>query len=202
MGLSKKFRLLSAALLAAGAVIADSPVSESRNYRVNLFPESAPVYIALKVQGDSFQDPFKWTMTITDIAGKALLQVSGDDAAIDKNFGDDAYVGGCKGYDACKRKWYLEDLPKTIPNSAHFVPKGEGMALPQWHVDAIKKRAGDFLKTKGLSEGDRADAVQEILQLLNQGGYAVFSPVDGPRSEGTVYMYVPSLGYFVPCDQD
>ena len=201
MGRALKFHWIWLALLMAGAVRADSPVEESRNYRVNLFPDSAPIYVALKVQGDSFEDPFKWTMTVTDVAGKVLLQASGDGDAIDKNFSDDSYVGGCKGYDACKRKWYFEDLPKTVPQSAHYIKKGEGMSLPDWRVQTLKKLAGDYLKAKGLKDSARDDAIQEMLDLLNQGGYAAFSPAVGPREDGTVYMYVPSLGYFVPFDQ-
>jgi len=188
--------------LLAAAAQADSAVNESRHYRVSLFPDSAPVYLGLNVQGDSFQDPLKWTMTITDVAGKVLLQVSGNDDAIDKNFGDDTYVGGCKGYDACKRKWYLEDLPKTVPNSVQYIKKGEGVALADWRVATLKKLAGDYLKAKGLSDKQVAAAVGDMQDLLNQGGYAAFSPVDSPRGEGTLYMYVPSLGYFVPFGQD
>ena len=184
-------------LLLVTAARADAPIDESRHYRVNLFPDAAPpVYVAYRVQGDSLQTPFKWTVTLTDTAGKVLLKADVDDTALDPKFSANNFIAGCKGYDACKRKWYFEDLPKSLPDDARYVKRGA--TLEDWRLDALKKLASDFLKAKGLNADKSADAILEMEGLLSRGGYGSFIMPAGPSAQGLGYIFVPSLGYFVP----
>lgn len=189
--------LLLASMLFAAVALADGTVDESRHYRVNLFPDAAPpIYVAYRVQGDSVQAPFKWTVTLTDTTGKVLLKADVDDTALDPKFSADGFVAGCKGYEACKRKWYFEDLPTSLPGDARYVRRGT--MLEDWQLDALKKLAGDFLKAKGLNADKGADVIREMEDLVNRGGYGSFILPAGPTAQGLDYMLVPSLGYFVP----
>ena len=72
-----------------------------------------------------------------------------------------------------------------------------GQVVETLYHDVLVEEASEFLKTKGLSEERRKAALDEMLMLLADRFDTLSfptSPVSGDRS----FMYVPSLGYFVP----
>src|SRR5262249_57485744 len=63
-----------------------------------------PLRTTLQVSGAGPKAPFHWSVTISDSNGSILFRTEHDDRAIDQFFGDDGFIDGCRGYDACKTK--------------------------------------------------------------------------------------------------
>lgn len=181
---------------------APSPVNEVRTFKMNILANASPADVTLKVSGASIQAPLKWSVTVTNASGAVVYSVEHDDKEIDSFFGDEGFIDGCKGHDACKRKWYFEDLPKTIGESANFVKPGHELGMENWRVETLHNLADEFLKKKGLDEAKRAAIIKEMENMMAHGGYGEITLVDSPVSQGPLYMFVPSLGYFVPFYED
>jgi hypothetical protein len=123
-----------------------------------------------------------------------LFQSEHDDRDLDQIFGAEGFVDGCKGYEACKNKWYFEELPKEVAGAITIVDRG---SFDQSERDALVRQADEFLKGKGLSDKQRGAVIEEMLTLHTGRFDSLVLPED-PVVGGNVFMYVPSLGYFVP----
>lgn len=192
--------IVALAFLTVGTTSGAAPalVNEVHSYKMTIEPDTPQATVTLRVNGASMQAPFKWSVVVTNVTGNVLFQVEHDDAWLDKFFGDDGYINGCKGHEECKQKWYFQDLPKTVSESFNFVKPLTSKKLEKWEIDSLNSEAGEFLKNKGLSESKRSAVIAEMESLMINGKYAEIWLVDSPVQQGSNFMYVPSLGYFVP----
>ena len=168
-------------------------VDEVRVFKTDLLGMSEPMVITLRIIGESFTSPFKWSIIISNSTG-TLFSIEHDDEGWDDN--DDGYGGECKGYTECKRQWYFHDLPGFLKNSIKNIDHTV-RPVEEWEVDVLKLLAGEFLKKKRMNPSRRSAVIKEMLDLLPTQ-YLRFCPPLHPEQNDACYMYVPSLGYFVP----
>jgi hypothetical protein len=155
-----------------------------------------PIKVTLQVRGTAPNAPFLWSVHVTDTNGSLLFQEEHDDRNIDKYFGDEGYISECKGYRECKDKWYFEELPKEVANGMEIIDHSS-KPVEAWERDALVGVADDYLKGKGLSSERRAEVTEEMMKMLAGRFDSLYVPIDFVQ-EASNFMYVPSVGYFVP----
>jgi hypothetical protein len=158
--------------------------------------------VNLQVTGAGLKAPFHWVVTVTDSQGSVLFRTEHDDSKLDAFFGDDdssRYIGGCKGYEACKNKWYFRDLTKEVSRAVTIDDKLDHPVdtVDTESHDVLVQEADQFLTARGLS-AERRKAVIDEMWAMKHGRFDSLSLPANPAVAGPSYMYVPSLGYFVP----
>jgi hypothetical protein len=178
---------------ASAATPAD--VDVVRSFSSDIFGDSKPAIVTLRIYGKEKTRPFKWSVTV-EKSSRIIFSTTHDDEWLDKFFSDEGYVEGCTGYTECKRKWYFSDLPLYLRNSLEKKNNG-GKSIEKWEIDTLKEMADNFLKKKGLDRAHRSAVLKEMINLFS-GSYVSFCPPYTSVHQEACYMFVPSLGYFVP----
>jgi hypothetical protein len=174
------------------------PVSKVWKFQANSARALGPLAITLRVSGTAISAPFVWTVTVLDAKEKSLFHVEHDDKGIDPFFGDEGFISiaGCKGYQACKEKWYFEELPKEVGAAVELVDQSN-QPVETWQHDELVRLGRDFLIRQGISEERHPAILDEMVVLLAGRFEKLYVPLD-PVQEGTTFMYVPSMGVFIP----
>ena len=76
---------------------------------VDLTGDSIADTVVLNLHISSWNEPVSWELYIVH-DHDTLYRVAGDDARIDKFYGDPEFMYQCDSYLECKKKWYLEQL--------------------------------------------------------------------------------------------
>jgi hypothetical protein len=85
-------------------------VDQTLTREADLTGDGKPERIALRLEGDSWQAPFRWSLSIASV-GKIVFSRQSDDSPIDSLFSEKGFVDDkCDSYIACKRQYYLHDL--------------------------------------------------------------------------------------------
>jgi len=158
-----------------------------------------PQTISVRVRGQTIQSPYRLELRVTDAGGQELHhEVSrGDD--FDEFFGRDWLVRDCEGYEACKAKWYFEDVPRLLKASfvsaEHALLSSEQAFYEQ--MDGVATR--DLLKM-GFAEARIKAVLQEMRGILGKPGFRLLAPVSRPMGDhGDAKVWVPSIRRFVSC---
>jgi hypothetical protein len=155
-----------------------------------------PITITLRVRGTTKDVPFLWSVQVTNTNGSLLFSAERDDQRIDQFFSDEGYMPKCEGYRECKDRWYFEELPKDVADGMKIIDHSN-RPVETWEYDALVTLAGDFLRNKGLSAERSSAVIAEMSSMLAGRFDALYIPLD-PAQEDSTFMYVPSVGYFVP----
>lgn len=166
-----------------------------RTFEIPQLQETPPVKATLRVSGKALRSPFTWGVTIEGKQG-VYFSANRDDAWLNSFFADQGYMDGCSGYEECKKKWYFSELPDAIRTS---IQRSAGRRSPpeDWELSALEALADEFLAQKNLNAAQRAKAISEMKNLLRQGFVTVAVPISPVQGDAS-FMFVPSLGYFVP----
>ena len=65
------------------------------------------------------RQPLSWSVTVKDQDNHLLYAVQRNDAWLDEFFRDAGYVDGCQSYEACKRRYYFDELPTHVSEPGH-----------------------------------------------------------------------------------
>lgn len=171
-------------------------VNYTRSFEVNLLDDGTPELVVLHIQGSSINSPLTWSVTVQNLS-TVLYHVERDDTWMDKFFNDDGYMNGCKGYIECKKQWYFHDLEeslhKSIRRESNFLS-----ALPdEWKLSTLNVLANEYLAKIEINESKRALIIKEMISILS-AEYAHVSVAISPVQDSANYVYVPSIGSFVP----
>jgi hypothetical protein len=180
------------------ARVAPAPIDKVFTFKGTSAHARNPLTMTMRVTAATFNTPFTWSVNVTDATGASLYQVEHhDDKNLDETLGAEGTISGCKGYEACKKKWYFTDLTKDVAEAVETVDNSKD-PLDQGQRGVLIDLADEFLKDRGLSEEKRKAVLEEMLGLLATRYDRLYIPED-PFAGSTSFMYVPSLGYFVPC---
>jgi len=158
------------------------------------FDDGHQAEIEYTVKGESIKEPFVWSLRIR-VHEQVVLDLLRDSPESDGPFKDPGYTYGCSGFDQCKRHWYFNQLPEAIERIIKKSP-GSGK-IAEWEVATMKSLASVFLKERGVSEEQTLEVLDEMLELRKKGFVTVVPPMT-PNQDDALFMFVPSLGYFVP----
>jgi hypothetical protein len=164
-------------------------------HAVDVTGDGKPDTITLRVTGKDMYSPLKWTLTISSL-GQTVFSHTNDDKDINGFFGDKNYVGGCKDYLECKRKWYFTDLLSrlVVPKSSYDV-KG---IMP-----GIEAVTGQYLAEHLGVKGEKAKAViSDIKKRLQNGQAIVISIPETPATASPIMVFSPVVNSFVEIYQD
>lgn len=167
-----------------------APVDKKIVRKVDVTGDGKPDTITLRVMGKDSYSPFTWTLTISSL-GETVLFHTRNDKNIDGFFGDQDYVGNCKGYQECKSKWYYKDLLSIliVPKSGYEL-KG---IMPE--IDVV---AGKYLADGLGIKGERAKAIiTNIKNRLQKGHAIVISIPDTPATGNPIMVFAPEVRRFV-----
>ncbi len=156
--------------------------------------ESHKAEIEYTVNGASSKEPFAWSLRIK-VQGKVALELLHNYPESDGPFKDPGHNDGCSGFDQCKRHWYFNQLPERIQRIIEKSPGSKELA--EWEVATMESLASGFLKKKGASKVQIQKVLKEMFELRKSGFVVVVPPIS-PNQDDASFMYVPSLGYFVP----
>ncbi len=156
--------------------------------------ESHKAEIEYTVNGTSPKEPFEWSLRIK-VQGKVALELMHNYPESDGPFKDPGYNDGCSGFDQCKRHWYFNQVPERIQRIIEKSPGSNELA--EWEVATMQSLASGFLSERGASKEEVQKVVKEMFELRKSGFVVVVPPIS-PYEDDASFMYVPSLGYFVP----
>jgi uncharacterized DUF497 family protein len=88
-------------------------VNKTLTREIDVIGDGIPEQIVLNLRGESWQKPFKRTLTIK-AKGKVILKHQSDDTWLDTYFADKDYVLDCADYLFCKKKYYEEDILRRL----------------------------------------------------------------------------------------
>lgn len=161
---------------------------------VDLRSDGRPDTVALHIVADGCAAPFTWTLTITSDA-RRIYSVHQDDSRLDRFFGDEGYVAGCRGYLECKRKYYFNDL---LADSLDPPFDLEGV-LDTAQSNTLRAVAGSYLAEHlGPAEERVGRIVSSMERLLRSNRAFVICVSTSPVTHDPLMMYVPELDEFVP----
>ena len=139
--------------------------------------------IAFHLRGDSWQAPFKWSLSLTSM-GKVVFAHDSDDAWLDKFFADKGYVDDkCASYLACKRRYYLHDILDNLVVRAEWPPDHHALrdeTSGSIRETLIEQLSGEYRKAPAQAEG-----IARSVKARVQSGRAllVYVPVSPVQSE-------------------
>ncbi len=172
-----------------------TPVNFEKRSQVNLLGGSHMQEVLLRITGESINKPLSWSVTVKD-GSKTLFAATHDDTWLDGFFGDESYIDSCADYLSCKKKWYFTELPDLVFKGV-FRTNKKTRSPEQWEISALRDLAGDYLEKQNLTPTQRGKAIEEMEHLLIQSYGQIILP-KSPVEMDSSYMYVPTLGYFVP----
>ena len=158
-----------------------------------------PQTITVRIRGQTPQSPYRLELKVTDAKGRELHREESRGDDFDSFFGRDWLVHDCQGYDACKAKWYFEDVPRLLRASfvaaEHALLVGEQAFYEQ--MDGVATR--DLLRM-GLAESRIPAVLQEMRGILGKPGFRLLAPVSRPMGDhGDAKVWVPGIARFVSC---
>ncbi len=160
--------------------------------------------IELRLMGESWSSPLKWTLTIPSL-GRTVFTYESDDAWLDRFFNDEGYVDDtCGSYLACKKLYYLHGILDGLVDKS-LVKPGWFDSYAAECPECVKGTPGSIyevltgqLTTTYKLPPKEADAVVAWIIGELKGGRAilVFVPIsavemDHPR------IWVPQVGAFL-----
>lgn len=166
-----------------------------RVFKSDVFGTDKPAVVTLRITGENQASPFMWSITV-ERSSDILFAAEHDDKWLDKFFSDGGYIDECEGYAECKQKWYFDDISFLLQDALKKINRTD-RPLKKWEADTLHILADEFLEKKGLDQTKRSAVLTEMVNLLSSS-YISFCPPYTPVQQDTCYMYVPSLGYFVP----
>lgn len=172
-----------------------SPINFVRTFEIPQLQETPPAKATLRVWGKALRAPFTWTVTVEGQGG-IYFSAKRDDAWLNSFFADQGYLDGCSEYEECKKKWYFSELPDSIQKSIQW-SSGRQSPPEDWELSTLESLAEEFLIQKKLKPAQRTKVIAEMKELLEQGFVSLAVPIS-PVQDDSSFMYVPSLGYFVP----
>lgn len=152
--------------------------------------------LLLRIKGESWNKPLKWTLTISS-KGKKIFEHESDDTWLDKFFKDKGYVNdSCTSYLECKRQYYLHDLLDELvvktdlsPNIRDFDKSSQGS------IYVVAKK--ELLEKFHLSESDATKTINWMIEKLETKEVPIlYVPISPVQSEFP-RMFVDRVGKFV-----
>ena len=171
-------------------------IARKFTYAADLTGDGRNESVVLAIQGAAMNRPFRWSLSVTDIAGRLLFKVEEDDSWLDEFFGDDGYMAGCSGYEQCKRRYYFEDKPQSV---AGCLKKGGTKDLAKvLGSENSLEAARSFLETKKTSPAATKAALQELPTLLQNEQTKSLCFENDPNHHGQNLVWLKTVGGFVP----
>jgi hypothetical protein len=152
--------------------------------------------IVLHLKGETWNKPFKWTLTIIS-RGKTIFEHKSGDTWLDAFFNDKGYVNKtCPSYLECKKQYYLKDLINNLVVKTDLSPNIH--AYDKSNLGSIHSIAKKELMTKfHLSEAEAIKTVDWMINKLKTKETPVlYVPISPVQSEFP-RMYVDRVGQFV-----
>ena len=170
------------------------PVNEVLTKRMDVTGDGAPDEIRLNLTGAAWDQPFKWTFSITS-NNKLVYEQSVDDAWLDRFFNDKGYVNEeCPDYLSCKKQYYLEDLFKYRFDRV----ESQNEPLNSEYLGEIRRGAKDSLLTKyHLNPAEAERTTNWVVDHIKSGRAVIFKVPISPVQGGCSQMYVPRVSGFV-----
>lgn len=153
---------------------------------LDLTHDGRPDKVIFSCTGKSISDPVAWSIRIVS-DGKTIYSETGDDAKTDQCFKDEGYVSDCTGYEACKYKWYTEDLLDL------FVAK----LSPEYDRPAPFRKLESSLVRHKTDRKEAAAIVAKLRKGIKEGKAYGINKDPSPVTYGPIAVWVPRLNRFV-----
>jgi len=185
--------LLTVVALACGSHDDRGVVQQTLTRNVDIDGDGVDDLVVLELHGESWKDPFRWSITAS-VNNTVSLSHDSDDSRIDKFFGESGYVNfTCGEYLTCKKQYYLHDildgLVKTVISPEAYDPNNPASL----HFVARK----ELIETYGLSDEDASEAVDWMAANLKARRLPVIYVPSSPVHSHLPQVYVPQVGKLV-----
>jgi hypothetical protein len=149
--------------------------------------------VAFHIMAKNFKSPFHWTLSIQS-NGQTIFYKAENDSDIDQFFNDEGYVGNCKGYKDCKKRWYFfEFVPLFLVNPKDFTKLNE--------KDIIQFAKPYLTDSCGVSPRQAKRIIHEIAVNVKSGRFTLLNYLPGP-GYGPIWIFVSDLKRFIPIWDD
>lgn len=170
-------------------------VNETISREVDVIGDGTRELILLNLLGESWEKPFKWTLTIK-AKGRVIFEYQSDDTWLDAFFAEEGYIQGCADYLSCKKKYYEEDILKwlvIVTDLSHNKHTFERSNPGSIHVVART----ELVEKYRLSESRASQIVESMISRLRSGQPPVLYVLISAVQSNFPIMYVPEVNGFV-----
>ena len=181
---------------------ADPPIDQTYTEVGRIAGSETGQTLTVRITAASFNAPFTHDFTVVDSGGEVLFHENVSASGWDKNFSDEGFVAGCSGYEACKRKWYFEDIPARLK---HYVTAARFPLFTDEEVFKvnIEPAAREDLQSKGKTKEEIDRAIAEMHDTLSRPGYFMMGSIGAPEGgDGHAMIWVRAVASYVPCYRD
>jgi hypothetical protein len=194
MILAKMKRILVLMLVSSPGL--SQEVHRNFTYRADLTGDGRAEKIVLDIHGADIRTPFQWSLSVTDTNGRVLFKVEKDDSWIDEAYGDPNYMGGCSGYEQCKRRYYFEEKPRSL---ATCLKSGDTQRSAKFFgFDNSSEAARQFLESKNTSPSTIDAALKELQGTLQNKSTLSLCYQEHEEDHGKLLVWLKTVGEFVP----
>lgn len=178
-----------------GEIATIDRVDETLTREVDVTGDGKLDLIALNFRGESWQAPFRWTLTIKSM-GKVIFEHKSDDTWMNPFFADKDYVLDCTDYVSCKKKYYERDILEVLVDAR--IPLPDSRIFDRDYPRSIYEVARDELVGKyHVSESQASLIIAAMISRLQSGGIPVLLvPVSAVQANYPI-MYAPEVSGFV-----
>jgi hypothetical protein len=150
----------------------------------------------LHITGKSFSSPFSWVYDLKSNGQIVYHYEASDDSTSDKFYADSNYVGHCKDYASCKKKFFFQELGLIIDSS---------MYPADWVADCLKnENLGNLtyhyiIDSCGITDKKEAKViVDSIASVIRNTKPKLISFLESAVMQGSSMIFVKRFNRFVP----
>lgn len=180
--------LVVASVMSSPVFASDAPIAINSTItkELDLTHDGKPEKVIYSCTGKSIKDPVVWSISIVS-DGKTIYSETGDGAKTDECFTDEAYVSDCTGYEACRYKWYTEDLLDL------FLAK----LSPEYNRPTPFKKLESVLLRNKATKKEATSIVANLRNGIKEGKAYGINKDPSPVTYGPIAVWVPRLNKFV-----
>lgn len=183
---------LTTTVLAADA---GAPIDQKLTREIDVTGDGVPEVIAVHLMAKDFNSPFRWTLTIAS-KGKVIYSVERDDEWLDELFKESDFVSNCRGYEAYKRKYYFELLPRVIIPKTLYDEEG---IMGDRGIGTIWEFGKEYLVSEAHIDDAKAEKIiAAVLKRYRESGLPLLSIAVSPVKSDSPMVYVEEIEGFMP----
>jgi hypothetical protein len=150
----------------------------------------------LQITGKSFNSPLSWTYVLRSNGQTVYHQEGYDDSTSNTFYADPRYVGNCKDYADCKKKYYFQELGLSIVDSSGY---GDGIADHMKDKNWGALAYHYIMDSCGVTNKSVAEAiVDSMASVIKFTKPKLVSFLESPVQDGSLMMFVKRFNRFVP----
>jgi hypothetical protein len=170
-------------------------IPQSLHLHADFTRDGRPEDISIEFMQRDIQKPLSWILSIRNADGKVIYFDPHDDEGLDETFGEAEQSRDCRGYEQCKRRYYLTLLPRNLGRCLQ--PSTTAFLDGRRKEEELNLAAHRELAIRSLDAARIDAAIAEMKATLSKAGYIALCVPEGPDSAAPPMIWVEAVQLFV-----